>query len=207
MANKNDMMNKFLQDNLIYFLIPIIILGAGGYFSYDKVNLLMQTNKELTEKKEMLETMKTKLAKIKEEKRLQEQQQQQEVVEVKKEPKSGKVIMEVLGQQFSAEASFGFLFDELLKNLTASGVRVRSIEYNYSPVNDKIGDLHAPGYNACELSFTAVGSYSQLQSFFKNLTKNRNLSSIYEIYIEPYDKDKTILIAKFKIRLYTKTMA
>ena len=68
MANKNDMMNKFLQDNLIYFLIPIIILGAGGYFSYDKVNLLMQTNKELTEKKEMLETMKTKLAKIKEEK-------------------------------------------------------------------------------------------------------------------------------------------
>ena len=101
----------------------------------------------------------------------------------------------------------GFCPVQLLKNLTTSGVRVRSIEYNYSPVNDKIGDLHAPGYNACELSFTAVGSYSQLQSFFKNLTKNKNLSSIYEIYIEPYDKDKTILIAKFKIRLYTKTMA
>ena len=58
MANNNDIMNKFLQENLVYFLIPIIIIGAGGYFSYDKVNLLMQTNKELTDKQEMLETMK-----------------------------------------------------------------------------------------------------------------------------------------------------
>ena len=203
MANNNT--DKFIQDNIVFFLIPLIIIGVGGYFSYNNVNLLLQTNKELADKKEMLETMKKKLEKIKEENRMA--QAQPEVVEVKKEPKSGKVIMEVLGQQFSAEASFGFLFDELLKNLTASGVRVRSIEYNYYPQNDKIGDLHAPGYNACELSFTAVGSYSQLQSFFKTITKNKNLSSIYEIYIEPYDKDKTILIAKFKIRLYTKTMA
>jgi hypothetical protein len=65
---------------------------------------------------------------------------------------------------------------------------------------------NAPGYNACELSFTTVASYSQLQNFFKSITKENYLTNIYEVYIEPYDKDKTILIAKFKVRLYTKTV-
>ena len=98
------------------------------------------------------------------------------------------------------------MFENILSNITGNGVRIRSIDYNYTPQNDKIMQTNAPGYNACELSFTTVASYSQLQNFFKSIAKENYLTNIYEVYIEPYDKDKTILIAKFKVRLYTKTV-
>ena len=124
----------------------------------------------------------------------------------KKEAESGKVIYEVLGQQFSSEASFGIMFENILSNLSNSGVRIRKIDYNYKPNDDKILMTNLAGYNACELNFITVSTYAQLQNFFKNLTKEKYLTNITEIYLEPYDKDKTILIANFKVRLYTKTI-
>jgi len=90
--------------------------------------------------------------------------------------------------------------------MTNSGLRIRSIDYNYTPSDDPIVNASVPGYNACELSFVTVGSYAQLQTFLKNLAKENYLTGVYEIYLEPYDRDKSILISKFKIRLYTKTI-
>ena len=68
----------------------------------------------------------------------------------------------------------------------------RSIEYNYQPTEDKILSTNLGGYNACELSFVTVGSYSQFQNFFKNIAKENYLSNIYEVYIEP--KNKTLMV-------------
>ena len=98
------------------------------------------------------------------------------------------------------------MFENILSNITNSGLRIRTIDYNYSPADDKILQTNSPGYNACELAFLTVGNYSQLQNFFKNIAKENYLTGINEIYLEPYDKDKSILIARFKIRLYTKTI-
>lgn len=198
--NKNNS-NAFLQDNLIYILLPIIILFAGVWFSYQKVTVMLDNRTVLEDRKVEKQTKETKLRQLEAAKAKQEN-----AVEEKKETKSGKVIYEVLGQQFSSEASFGIMFENILANITNNGVRIRSIDYNYTPQDDKILQTNAPGYNACELSFTTVSNYAQLQNFFKSITKENYLTNIYEVYIEPYDKDKTILIAKFKIRLYTKTI-
>jgi len=194
-------LNTFLQENIAFILIPIVLLVAGVYFSIGKVNAVLTNHTTLDEKRQEQITKTTKLKQLEAAKKRQEQ-----IVENKKESKSGKIIYEVLGQQFSSEASFGIMFENILSNITASGLRIRSIDYNYTPQNDKILQTNAAGYNACELSFTTVGNYSQLQNFFKNITKENYLTNIYEVYIEPYDKDKTILISKFKVRLYTKTI-
>jgi hypothetical protein len=92
------------------------------------------------------------------------------------EGKSGKVIYEVLDQQFSAEASFGIMFENIIANITNSGLRIRSIDYNYTPQNDKILQTNAAGYNVCELSFTTTSLYISLGlllgrglSFLKNI--------------------------------------
>lgn len=193
--------NNFLQDNILYILIPIVALFVGIYFTYTNVTSMFEKSSVLEEKKQVESTKKAKLNQLIAAKKRLEQTE-----EIKKESKSGKVIYEVLGQQFSSEASFGIMFENILSNMTQSGVRIRSIDYNYTPQNDKILQTNAAGYNVCELSFTTVGSYSQLQTFFKNLAKESYLTNLYELYIEPYDKNKNILIAKFKIRLYTKTI-
>lgn len=193
-------MEKFIKENIAILLIPIIALAGLGYWTYTSYNGMSDSRNVKKEKEELLATKKMQLEQIRAQK-VQENEKPK-----KKVAASGKIIYEVLGQQFSPEASFGIMFENILANMTNNGVRIRSIDYNYQPMDDKVLLVNAPGYNACELSFTAVSTYSQLQSFFKNLAKENYLSSIYEVYIEPYDRDKTILISKFKIRLYTRTI-
>ena len=192
-------MEKFIKDNLLYLLIVIIVIGGGIYAIVNIGSTAFNNFSEMSAKKEELATKQQKLEQIKQEKLSASSKK-------KKESQSSKVIYEVLGQQFSSEASFGIMFENILANMSNSGLRIRSIDYNYSPDEDPVLQTNAPGYNACELSFVTVGNYSQLQTFFKNLAKETYLTGINEIYLEPYDKDKSILIAKFKIRLYTKTI-
>lgn len=194
-------MEKLLKENILYLLIVLVIFGAGISLVAKVAVEVKENYQKLEDMKVTLEGNKTKLA------QLQQRQRQEEAAKKRRaETKSGKVIYEVLGQQFSAEASFGIMFENILSNMTTSGLKIRSIDYNYHPNNDKVLTTNVPGYNACELSFTTVSNYSQLQTFFKNLAKEKYLSSLYEVYIEPYDKDKTILITRFKIRIYTKTI-
>lgn len=192
-------MEKLIKENLIFILLPILVIVAGGYFAYTYTMEALDTNNAVIDKQQEVETKKQKVQQL-----MREKQTVKEQPKEKKVAKSGKVIYEVLDQQFSPEASFGIMFENVISNVTSSGVKIRSIEYNYHPQDDKVLAANAPGYNACELSFVTVGSYSQLQAFFKNITKENYLTNIYEVYIEPYDKNKAILIAKFKIRLYTK---
>ena len=190
-------MEKLIKENITYIFLVIIVFIGGLYASYHFGSLALTSHSEATQKNEELQIKQEKLNQIK----------RQKTASTKKdETTSGKVIYEVMGQQFSPEASFGIMFENILSNITNSGVRIRSIDYNYQPIDDKILMTKMAGYNACELSFITVGNYTQLQNFFKNIAKEKYLSNLYEIYIEPYDKDKTILVARFKIRLYTKTI-
>ncbi len=191
-------MEKLIKDKILYILVVVAAIIGGLYGTWHFASIALDSHNDIIQKKAELETKQVKLAQIR--------RQKANNVQKKKEAESGKVIYEVLGQQFSPEASFGIMFENILSNITNSGIRIRSIDYNYQPADDKILFANVPGYNACELSFVAVGNYSQFQKFFKNIAKENYLSNLYEIYIEPYDKDKTILIVKFKVRLYTKTV-
>jgi len=195
-------MEKFLKDKLLYLIIPPLILFAVIYLLVGQpetsVSPLFQKISEVGAKQNDLQVKRDRLDILR-------KQKESEKKVTKKESKSGKVIYGVPGEQFSAEASFGIVFENLLANLTNSGIKIRSIQYDYQPENDKILSANLGGYNACEISFVSVGSYAQFQNFFKNIAKEQYLSNIYEVYIQPYDKDKTILITRFKIRLYTRT--
>lgn len=190
-------MEKLIKENIVYLFLVVIIFIGGLYAVHYYGSLAMTSHSEANQKQDELITKEAQLDQIKKQKLSSTR---------KKETSSGKVIYEVMGQQFSPEASFGIMFENILSNITNSGIKIRSIDYNYQPQDDKILFTKAAGYNACELSFITVGSYTQLQNFFKNIAKEKYLSSLYEVYIEPYERDKSILVAKFKIRLYTKTI-
>lgn len=194
------MNEKLIKENIVWVLLVVIVALAGFYGLFGKFGPAVLANiDDLSAKKEELQTKEQQLNTLQRAAAIKEQNK-------KKFTDSGKIIYEVLGQQFTPEASFGIMFENILSNITNSGVRIRSIDYNYYPQDDKILMTNIEGYNACELSFVAVGKYAQLQNFFKNIAKEKYLSNIQEVYIEPYDKDKTILIARFKVRLYTKSI-
>lgn len=190
-------MFQIIKDNLLYILLVIVAIAVGIYFippqASTTYNKIIETNnaKKLYEEKEAF---------------LNNLRMQAEAANRSKtEVKEGKKIYELEGAQFSGEASFAPLFEIVLTIAQNSGIRIRSIEYNYQPEEDRIYSAHITDYNVCELSIVAVGSYTQLQNFFRGLMKDNNLNYLAEVEMQPWDKDKSILIANVKVRLYTKT--
>lgn len=124
----------------------------------------------------------------------------------KKVVKDGKVIFEAPDMQFSPDASFAPLFELVLTIAQQSGIRIRAIDYNYSPQEDAIFAAKLEGYNTCELNMVMVGSYTEIQTFFKTIMKEQYVTNLAEVELNPWDKDKKVLIAKVKLRLYTRTL-
>lgn len=124
----------------------------------------------------------------------------------KKVVKDGKVIFEAPDMQFSPDASFAPLFELVLTIAQQSGIRIRAIDYNYSPQEDAIFAAKLEGYNTCELNMVIVGSYTEIQTFFKTIMKEQYVTNLAEVELNPWDKDKKVLIAKVKLRLYTRTL-
>lgn len=190
-------MMQIVKDNWLYFLIVIVVFVFGFKVippqvtkTLDIVNMANSSKKELSEKQATENNLRI----------------QAELSNKAKAPVvDGKKIYELEGAQFSPEASFAPLFEVVLSIAQNSGVRIRSIDYNYTPETDPVFAAHLPEYNVCELGIVAVGTYSQLQNFFKGLMKDSNLNYLAEIEMQPWEKDKTILISNVKVRLYTKT--
>ncbi len=190
-------MLQIVKDNWLYFLIVAVVLVFGIKVippqvtkTIDIVNSASTAKKELSDKQATENNLRI----------------QAELSNKAKAPTiDGKKIYELEGTQFSPEASFAPLFEVVLTIAQNSGVRIRSIDYNYSPESDPIFAAHLPEYNVCELGIVAVGTYSQIQNFFKGLMKDSNLNYLAEVEMQPWDKDRTILISNVKVRLYTKT--
>lgn len=131
-------------------------------------------------------------------------QKAQNATVVSKLPRE-KNIYEAQGLSFGADASFAPLFEIVIDTARNSGIRIRSIDYNYAPSDDPIFTSKLSGYNVCELNIVAVGTYSQFQNFYKNIMREPYLTYLAEIEIKPWVENKSVLITGIKLRLYTKT--
>ena len=116
-----------------------------------------------------------------------------------------KVIFEPMEMQLGSGASFAEPFENMINIARDSKIRIKSINYNYSPTEDPIIKGNLQGYNACEMKIEAVGTYSQLKKFFTGVLGEPYLTKISNIMIEPWGFDKSILIANVTLTLYTYT--
>jgi len=190
-------MFQIIKDNLLSIVIVIVAIVLGVQIippqAKSTYDIIVQADKAKKEFKSLQEQENNL--------RMQaEMSSKQKAVS-----RDSKRIYELEGTQFSGEASFAPLFEIVLNIAQTSGIRIRSIDYNYQPQEDKIFASRIAEYNVCELSIVAVGTYAQLQNFFKGLMKDPNLNYLAEIEMQPWEKDKTILISNMKVRLYTKT--
>ena len=130
-----------------------------------------------------------------------------QAAQAKTKPKTGeKIIFEPTGMQLGAGASFAEPFEEMIDTAKDSGVRIKSIKYNYKPEGDPIIAEGMPkNLNACEMKITTIGTYAQLKKFFTGVLSKPYLARLVNIRVEPWGFDKSILIANFSLTLYTKT--
>lgn len=100
---------------------------------------------------------------------------------------------------------YGNMFENLVKRAQSNGLMIRSIEYNMTPENDPLLADSADKYNACELKFFLVGTYSQLQGFLMEVNNNfEYLVSISKLSVTAFDRNTDYILANTSITLYSK---
>ncbi len=187
---------ELLKEQILFMVLPVLLavvllcsLVFGGIGLFKNVKVLGQKSgeyKTLVEKKNDLEV------------RVAQRVEENKTPDAKK-------IFQIQGMKFGADASFAPLFDNMIAVAKESGIRIRSIDYNYSPASDPVFAAKLSGYNVCELQSTIVGNYSQIQRFLKTMLSEEYLINLAEIEIVSWKRDKSVLIANLKMRFYTQT--
>ena len=197
--DKTKIILNILKENIIYVLPIFIVLIIFVNFVIPQSGKSLKSFERANKSKEQYEQVKEQFEALKAQQELQNRQ--------KKVVKDGKIVFDAPDMRFSPDASFAPLFELVLTLAQQSGIRIRAIEYNYAPQEDIIFAAKINGYNVCELDMVTVGTYTELQTFFKSIMKEQYLTYLSEVELTPWDKDKKVLIAKIKLRLYTRTIA
>ena len=197
--DKSKILLKILKENMVYVLPFLLVLLLFVNFVVPEFFKNIEAFKRMNETDSQYEQVKTQYDMLKAQQEMQNRQ--------KKVIKDGKIVFDAPDMIFTPYASFAPLFELVLTIAQQSGIRIRAIDYNYAPQEDTIFAAKIDGYNVCELDMVAVGSYTELQTFFKSIMKEQYVTNLAEVELTPWEKDKKVLIAKIKLRLYTRTIA
>lgn len=118
--------------------------------------------------------------------------------------KGTKDMYKPLESGLDAEGIVSAQFEDILKLLKANAVKTRSIKYEYNPADDPFVKGAGESVSACTLDMQMVASYKNFEGFIKDLYKHEHFLDISKIEIIPYEKNKTMLLINFKLKLYAK---
>ncbi|MDD3238138.1 MAG: hypothetical protein PHV37_08600 [Candidatus Gastranaerophilales bacterium] len=100
-------------------------------------------------------------------------------------------------------ASFGGMFEDIVDFIKVDGLLLRSIEYVINPEQDLIYKNFSNTHNVCEIRISLIGTYSQIQNFFKDVYMYPYFVNVSNITIIPYEANKKYLVARVSINLYS----
>ncbi len=124
----------------------------------------------------------------------------------KQEDMSGieKEVFESSDTGLDAEGVIASEFSEILEIIRANTIKTRSINYEYDPKDDKFVQGAGDKFNVARLSMEMIATYKNFENFLKELYKHEHFLDISKIEVEPYEKDKSILLINFELTLYAK---
>ena len=92
--------------------------------------------------------------------------------------------------------------NQIIAMIRENRIKVRSITYNYDPLDDNFIKNAGVKFTACRLDIEMIADYKDFERFLKDLYKNPNFLDISKIEIVPYSKNKKILIINAQIKMY-----
>ena len=192
------------NEKLKLYLVPIlittlafVILVIAGQKVFKGIENIVDNNSKIETKTGQLQEKQEKLAKFK--KAAAEQ--------AKKEAENQKVekpFYKAIDSGMDTEAVIAGEFSEILELIRANKIKVRSIKYDYNPQDDNFVKGAGTKYNAARLNMEMIGSYSDYDSFLRELYKHEHFLDIQSVEIVPYRKNKKILLINFNLKLYSK---
>ncbi|MCQ2789428.1 MAG: hypothetical protein MJ229_03510 [bacterium] len=101
------------------------------------------------------------------------------------------------------EIDFADMTGDIINIVKYNNAKIYSISNNYNPPSDEFYTKSEGKYNACQIDFELVLDYASLENILSDILKYPYLININTIKIIPYQKDKSILLAKLQLILYS----
>ncbi len=103
-----------------------------------------------------------------------------------------------------AEGIIAGEFAEILEIIQTNTIKMLSINYTYDPADDKFVQGVPGKYNVALLDMELISNYKNFENFLRALYQHKHFLDICKVEVEPYEKNKSILMIKFAMKLYAK---
>ena len=181
------------------YTVPILIAGIVlcGYLIYTQVYPVITAIQEL---KVQVETQAGVLA--------EKQRKLEDVkLQLKKQQDESTLEKEIFVPEengLPAEDMIAGEFEEILEIIRSNTIKMRSINFDMNPRGDVFVQGAPEKFNVASLKMEMIGTYKNFENFLKDLYKHEHFLEISKVQIEPYEKDKTILLINYEMKLYAK---
>lgn len=93
-------------------------------------------------------------------------------------------------------------FSEILDLIRSNTIKMRSINYTYDPSDDNFVKGAPQKFNVAQLDMEMIANYKTFENFLRDLYKHEHFLDIAKVEVTPYEKDKSVLLINFTIKLY-----
>ncbi|RAI14782.1 MAG: hypothetical protein DKM22_07050 [Candidatus Melainabacteria bacterium] len=102
----------------------------------------------------------------------------------------------------SQETQYLLMVDDVINMTKENNLKIYSIDYNYDVQTDEIVSKSSGKYLGCQLTLGLVGDYTSLKNLLMDLIRYPYLITINNLEIEPYIKNKKIVLGVLKVTVY-----
>lgn len=186
---------KRYQGVIIFCLAVVVLLAAVYFIVGPKVSQMKENTATIEEKQGELE---------------KKEQEQANVVRKLKKLKdsimnSQKKIYSPIESDLGNDTLFFTLYNDVIEMLHANSIKIKSIDYTYNPETDEFVKFGKDVYFVCDVNMEVVSNYVNLGKLIQDLYQYPYYIRINEIEVNPYEKDKKILVSHLSLRLYAHT--
>lgn len=113
-----------------------------------------------------------------------------------------KAFYKPINEGLDSEAVISEEFAEILQIMRENKIKTRAIKYDYDPQDDNFVKSVPNQFHVCRITTDMVATYTEFESFLRDLYRHEHFLDISKIEIVPYQKNKKILLINLQIKLY-----
>ena len=181
------------REAILYVIIIILAFTWLIMQIIPQVTELIKTEQKIQKREIELQTVQAKLNKLREEMKSNQKDKEERIKNIyKSEIKFD-----------SQDSEYLVMIDDIVDIIKNNNLKIYALDYNYNVVADEIVAQSLGKYLGCQLTLSLIGNYNQLKDFIIDMIKYPYLVKINSLEIEPYAKDKKLLLSYLKITIYT----
>ena len=190
-------MDKYKKYNGIFvFLIIVVLAGyAACYFVLPQKDRLVAADQNIAKQEKQLADMEAKKANV--------EAKLKKMLDMNQ--KTQKKIFSPVETSLGDDSLFFTLYNDVIEMIHSNSVKIKKMDYVYNPESDKFVKHGKDVYFVCDINLELVSNYVNLGKLIQNIYQYPYYIKINNVEVNPYKKDKKILLTNMSLRLYAHT--